>query len=186
MGLALGVGRAEVASIPLAARLAMAAVHATSAWLFAGRAPAVANGDARALASALPSLVLSGVAFRLGASVLDGGWLALFVAGAVGTCASLLALGRSFAIFAARRELVSEGPYRWVRHPAYACEIMAIGAVAGAGTARVGWAVSAAITVATVLSVMWRIAEEERLLAADARYGSYRERVRWRLLPGLW
>lgn len=186
LGLALGLGRAEVGAIPLPARLAMAAIHATSAWLFATRDPAIARGEARALVSAVPSLVLSGLAFRVGATSLSGVGLGVFVLGAVGTCASLLALGRSFAIFAARRQLVSRGPYRFVRHPAYACELVVVAAAAGAGASRAGCLASAVIVAATVASVAWRITEEERLLAADAGHASYRAQVRWRLVPGLW
>lgn len=191
IGLAAGGGRAEVASIPLVARLALAAVHATSAWLFATRAPALAHGDVRAIAAALPSLVLSGLAFRLGGAALEGVTLAVFALGAAGTCGALLALGRSFAIFAARREIVRRGPYRLVRHPAYASELVMITAAAIAGAGREhaglpGWLAAALVIAATVGATALRIVEEERLLADDAAHAAYRAAVPWRLLPGLW
>ncbi len=192
VGLVLGLGRGEVASIPLPVRLAMAAVHLTAAGLFLTRAPVSEHGTLRSLFAALPSLVISGVAFRMGGAQLAGPWLALFVAGALGTCASLLALGRSFAIFAARRALVLRGPYRLVRHPAYACELAMMIATAGAGASGepvLGvprGLVAAAVIVLAVAFLALRAREEERFLASDAAYAAYMERVRYRLLPLLW
>jgi protein-S-isoprenylcysteine O-methyltransferase Ste14 len=191
VGLAFGLGRGEVATIPLGARLAMAAVHATSAWLFATRAPALAHGDVRAVGAALPSLLLSGLAFRMGATSLGGATLVVFALGAAGTCGALLALGPSFAIFAARRGLVVRGPYRLVRHPAYASELVMIAAAALAGAGREhaglpGWLAASLVLGATVGATVLRIVEEERLLSDDPAHAAYRAAVRWRLVPGLW
>jgi len=192
VGLALGLGRGEVATIPLPVRLAMAAVHLTAAGLFFARAPASEHGTVRALVAAVPSLVLSGLAFRLGAVRIEGLWLAPFVAGALGTCISLVALGRSFAIFAARRALVMRGPYHLVRHPAYACELVMIVTAAGAGASGgpvqgVPRALVAAVIVTLAVAfVALRAREEERFLASDAAYAAYMTRVRYRLLPLVW
>jgi protein-S-isoprenylcysteine O-methyltransferase Ste14 len=38
-----------------------------------------------------------------------------------------------------------------------------------------------------LLSILWRLHDEERILVRELPgYGDYRQRVRWRLLPGVW
>lgn len=193
VGAAFGLGQGDAP--PWQGRLAMAAVHAVAAWLFATRSPAREAGPWRSLLLASPSLLISGLAFRFGAGRLEGASLAAFVVGAVGTCASLLTLGRSFAIFAARRELVARGPYAIVRHPAYACELVMVLAtvVAGAsldasdrvlGMPRVALAI--ALAASALGSIVLRAREEERFLAGDPHYVAYAKRVRFRLVPFVW
>jgi len=188
---ALGQGEAP----PLPARIALASVHAVAAWLFVVRAPALEVAPLRSLLVVTPSLLISGLAFRLGAARLEGVWLVIFVIGAIGACASLLTLGRSFAIFVARRDLVARGPYRIVRHPAYAAELAMVLATAGAGASldlddrvlgvpRVVAAIL--IALAAIGSIMARAREEEIFLAGDAAYLAYTKAVRFRLLPFVW
>lgn len=188
---ALGAGEAP----PWPARVALAAVHAVAAWLFVVRAPASESAPIRSWLAVLPSLVASGLAFRLGGPRLAGPWLALFVVGALGACASLLTLGRSFAIFVARRSLVARGPYALVRHPAYAAELAMVLATAGAGGSldldeRVlgvpRLALAIALALLAVATIVIRAREEERFLAGDAAYGEYAQRVRFRLVPFVW
>ena len=193
VGAALALGQGEAPPWP--ARLAAASVHAVAAWLFVARTAAIETAHPRSLLVAAPSLLLSGLAFRLGAARLEGPTLALFVIGAAGTCASLLTLGRSFAIFVARRELVAKGPYALVRHPAYACELAMILATSIAGGSldadeRVlgvprGIAGLAIATLA-IVAIVLRVREEERFLASDAAYARYMARVRARLVPFVW
>ena len=79
--------------------------------------------------------------------------------------------------------LVDSGPYAWVRHPGYA----------GTIAAHLGMALALGSNVANVpvclgaLALIARITPEEKLLAEllDG-YGDYQQRVRWRLLPGVW
>lgn len=193
IGAAFALGQGDAPPWP--ARCAAASVHAVAAWLFVVRTAAIETAHWRSLLVAAPSLVLSGLAFRLGAARLEGASLALFVLGAAGTCTSLLTLGRSFAIFVARRELVARGPYALVRHPAYACELLMIFATATAGGSldpadRVlglpRGIVAVVIAVLALLTISMRVREEERFLGGDARYRAYSERVRARLLPCVW
>jgi protein-S-isoprenylcysteine O-methyltransferase Ste14 len=188
----LGLG--DGAPPPWPVRCAGASLHAVAAYLFFVRTPAPDAVSWRSLARSVPSLVLSGVAFRLGAARLEGPTLALFVFGALGACASLLTLGRSFAIFAARRALVARGPYALVRHPAYACELGMVAASAAAlgsldledrvlGLPRA--IVAAAIFALTAAAVAVRIEEEERSLT-DPAYLDYARRVPARLIPFVW
>lgn len=101
----------------------------------------------------------------------------------VGTAASIWCLhylGRSFAILAAARELVTGGPYGVVRHPLYVAE-----AVSTVGIIVAHWSWAAVAVGAAQLAVqLRRMAHEERVLrAAFPEYGDYARRVP-RLLPG--
>jgi protein-S-isoprenylcysteine O-methyltransferase Ste14 len=88
------------------------------------------------------------------------------------------------------RGVVQSGPYRWVRHPAYAAKNLAwwLGAVpavlAAQGMAGFGMAM---LSVAgwTGLYVLRALTEERHLRATDPAYELYAQRVRWRFVPGL-
>ncbi len=162
-------------------RLAMMALDAVVAGLFLRRTALLEEARVQDLLMALPSLVLGGWAFVGSGPV--GEWpvaaQALFVAGALWTCASLLALGGSFAVLPALRALVRRGPYRWLRHPAYAGEALLVAACVLAGGP---WQALLALAPALVL----RVRAEERVLARDPSWPEYCGQVRYRLLPGLW
>ena len=99
--------------------------------------------------------------------------------GLFGWAYSLITLGRSFGIVAADRGLVQHGPYRFIRHPVYAFEAMFfLGYFAAIPTTRS----AVVLLVAFALQIM-RIVREERIISG---YEEYRQRVRWRLLPGVW
>jgi protein-S-isoprenylcysteine O-methyltransferase Ste14 len=92
---------------------------------------------------------------------------------------SLAALGRSFGLVAADRGLKTRGPYRLVRHPAYAGYLVCYGAyVAENPSAR-----NLALLLLSTAFQLVRINEEERVLAADSSYASYRRDVKRRLIP---
>ena len=80
------------------------------------------------------------------------------------------------------RGIVIRGPYRLVRHPAYAGEILLL---ASCCIAQVGWG-SLTVFGAALISLGIRIIVEERLLGATPDYQEYRQQVRWRIIPGLW
>ena len=106
----------------------------------------------------------------------------MFIVGTAVALLSLWFLGRSFAIFPARREVVSRGVYRIVRHPMYVGELMLIAAMFVAGPS---W-LRLLPLVAAVPLVMIRIRAEEQLFADETAYQQYRSDVRWRLVPGSW
>jgi protein-S-isoprenylcysteine O-methyltransferase Ste14 len=195
LGLGHGAHGPDGAQPPWTARIALACVHAVAAWLFVIRPVAKEIAPWRTVLVALPSLVVSGLAFRLGGARLEGAWLVIFVIGAIGACASLLTLGRSFAIFVARRDLVARGPYAIVRHPAYAAELAMVLAMAAAGASidleqRVlgvpRLAVAIVLAALAVGSIVARAREEELFLAGDPAYVDYAARVRFRLVPFVW
>ena len=106
----------------------------------------------------------------------------LQLAGVLFALASLATLGRSFGLVAADRGLKTRGPYRFVRHPAYAGYLVAyVGYVLENPAA----ANVVLVCVSTAFQLM-RIREEESVLAEDPTYQGYREAVPYRLVPRLY
>lgn len=162
-------------------RLALSAVNVVVGALFLGRTGAADRAASADILRALPSIVASGVAYRLAAHDWPLAFVIAHDAFALLALVSLASLGRSFAILPARRAIVARGPYRLVRHPIYLGEL---GMLVTACATR-GWAMALGCAVVVVAILAPRILAEERMLGADAAYGAYRARVRHRLLPGL-
>lgn len=100
-------------------------------------------------------------------------------AGLMIALASLGTLGRSFGIVAANRGVKTRGPYGIVRHPAYAGYLLSyLGYVAENPSL-----INVALLVLSTVFQLVRIREEERVLAGDSSYTSYRGAVRRRLIP---
>jgi len=91
------------------------------------------------------------------------------------------ALGRSFGIVPANRGIIVRGPYRIVRHPIYLGYL-----VTHAGFLLSNWSIrNLAIYGAVYVFQVLRILSEERFLTRDDSYRTYREQVRYRLIPGI-
>lgn len=101
------------------------------------------------------------------------------VAGLALAAWGLFSLGRSFGIAPADRGLVFHGPYKTLRHPIYAGEILAVFAILLGAPSP--W--NAGVVGILLLTVLLRIRWEERALGG---YSGYARQVRWRLIPGLW
>jgi protein-S-isoprenylcysteine O-methyltransferase Ste14 len=106
---------------------------------------------------------------------------ALMMFGLALSIASKLALNRRFGIVAANRGVQTRGPYSFVRHPMYA----------GYVVTQIGFIISnptlwnLGIYVCGLFFQLLRIFEEEKLLGEDADYQAFTQRVRYRLVPGL-
>jgi len=92
-----------------------------------------------------------------------------------------LSLGRSFGLAPANRGVVSTGMYRFLRHPIYLGYLITHVAFVAANPD--GWNM---LVLATVdVALMFRAVCEEQTLAGDGAYRDYMQRVRWRIVPGL-
>lgn len=91
-------------------------------------------------------------------------------------------LGRSFGIVAADRGIVVGGPYRIVRHPIYLGYF-----VTHVGFLLANWSPrNLALYVVVYIFQISRILAEERILGEDESYRAYCQRVRFRLIPGVY
>lgn len=81
------------------------------------------------------------------------------------------------------QQVVTSGPYAYVRHPGYFGTILMNLAVPFMLNSL--WALMPAVGVAVVLIVRTRL-EDETLQAELPGYREYTQKVRYRLLPGIW
>jgi protein-S-isoprenylcysteine O-methyltransferase Ste14 len=80
-------------------------------------------------------------------------------------------------------EVVSSGPYRWVRHPGYAGALVTY--LASPFFLDAAWALVPVGFITVVLVIRTRL-EDRWLQEQLAGYGAYAQRVRHRLVPGVW
>jgi protein-S-isoprenylcysteine O-methyltransferase Ste14 len=106
----------------------------------------------------------------------------LVIAGTAGAVVVALWLGRGFSILPQARRLVTDGPYRRIRHPLYLAEqLVTFGAM---WQFQQPW--SALIALASFAAQFPRMHFEEHILARTfPEYGAYCART-WRLIPGLY
>ena len=79
--------------------------------------------------------------------------------------------------------LITSGPYRYVRHPAYAVTPFLF---VGGGLALGSW-LAGLLGLLLVVRTLWRTAWEDRVLREQLEgYAAYAEAVRYRLFPGVW
>jgi protein-S-isoprenylcysteine O-methyltransferase Ste14 len=92
-----------------------------------------------------------------------------------------LYMGRSFGVMPANRGVVSNGPFRFVRHPVYlGWLVLALGFVLANPSA-----LNVACLAVTPIFTEWRIVLEEKLLSKDPEYRAYTQKVLYQLLPGV-
>ena len=80
-------------------------------------------------------------------------------------------------------QVISTGPYRWVRHPGYAGALLTYLATPFFLDSR--WALLAVLFFAVIIVIRTRL-EDSTLQALLPGYREYAHRVRHRLLPGIW
>jgi len=82
------------------------------------------------------------------------------------------------------QHVITTGPYAFIRHPGYLSGIIIIVA---SGVALGSWIAAALLIALSLPFLLRRAIVEDRVLQADlAGYQDYAQRVRWRLLPGIW
>jgi protein-S-isoprenylcysteine O-methyltransferase Ste14 len=81
------------------------------------------------------------------------------------------------------QKVISTGPYALLRHPMYAGSlVMLLGIPIALGS---WW--GALIIVAIIPALIWRLLDEEKFLARNLPgYVEYQNKVRYRLIPGVW
>lgn len=111
-----------------------------------------------------------------------------FVAGAVGVMLWAMHVNRFFSsVVRIQTErghvLVTDGPYRYVRHPGYAAGVV-LSLASGIALGSL-WSIVPAVVGLPLLYA--RIVREDRILREQLPgYAEYAARVRWRLAPGIW
>ena len=115
-------------------------------------------------------------------------WMALVIyTGGMVLCLWAMAANRFFSpVVRLQQErghcLVTGGPYRYIRHPGYAGILLS----ACVGIALGSWWSLLPLVLAIAL-ILRRIALEDRFLQTSLEgYALYAERVRFRLVPGVW
>jgi protein-S-isoprenylcysteine O-methyltransferase Ste14 len=133
------------------------------------------------------------VAARWGFGTMSWPWLpytvgaALVVAGVSIRSWAVVTLGRWFTTVvrvAADQEVVSDGPYGWVRHPSYLGLLLTL---AGLGLMLTSWLSLLLVVLLPLATLVWRIRIEESALrdGLGPRYDEY-AMGRKRLVPGVW
>ena len=153
------------------------------AWMYLNHRPARNTGQWWEKALAVAGTFLPLVAFRPApVSIAAGVWKEVGVLvqlfGLMGMIWSVFSLGTSLGIAPADRGLVTSGPYRHVRHPMYAFEIVFC---LGYCLANLTWP----NVIAWVLLVTIQVARALREERAIEGYDGYVIQVRWRFLPGI-
>lgn len=92
-----------------------------------------------------------------------------------------LSLGRNCGIVPAQRQLVTEGAYKYLRHPIYSAIFLSM---IGYVLQHWSWRNLILTAVGVFLFVIKSLAEE-RLLCQDPVYLDYTQRVRWRWIPSI-
>jgi protein-S-isoprenylcysteine O-methyltransferase len=108
-------------------------------------------------------------------------WIGVALRGyAIGT------LGRNFTVQVraqSSQQVVTAGPYRYIRHPSYAGGLLA---AMGIALALGNWFGLALVVAVLTIAFAYRIAVEEQALASalGAPYIAYMRKT-WRVIPGL-
>jgi protein-S-isoprenylcysteine O-methyltransferase Ste14 len=102
--------------------------------------------------------------------------------GSIGAVIALGQLGRSFSVMAETRQLVTSGPYHFVRHPLYLAEEIAIFGV----FMQFASVWTALLLVLQIAFQLRRMRNEELVLTASfPEYATYRQHTA-RLIPGIY
>jgi protein-S-isoprenylcysteine O-methyltransferase Ste14 len=117
-------------------------------------------------------------------------WLSLVaLAAAYALCLWAMVVNRFFSsvvrIQSDRGQVVvTSGPYAVIRHPGY---VAGIAIIVTSGLALDSWFATGFLIVFSLPFLLYRAKSEDRVLQAQLPgYRDYAQRVRWRLIPGIW
>jgi protein-S-isoprenylcysteine O-methyltransferase Ste14 len=181
--MAMQIGADFIATGRLTGLLLLASETLVVVYTVCRRAPSVVDRSVRArvlttISMIGPPLVRPAAVAALAPELIT---VALSGAGLLVVIAGKLSLGRSFGLMPANRGIVSTGLYRLVRHPIYMGYLIThVGFLAANPTL---WNCLTLLT--ADLALMIRATREEKTLALDPAYAAYQERVRWRVVPGV-
>lgn len=183
-GVLAGVNLTHLFSVPTVGGAALFLINGLSALLFcirkkAGRVTRRWTDWGLTLATLIMPWGLRTVGDTPGSLTLLGS--VIQAAGLLVVLCALFHLSRSFGLAPANRGLVDRGPYRWIRHPMYAGELLCFLGFALANPTV--W--NEALLFALLVGLPLRALAEERLLLNDGQYRAYADRVPWRFLPAV-
>jgi len=170
----------------LLSRFSIASFYMLSALLILTRAPAKAQAEGLwpRVAAFVGTYLPWTISFfgKTDQALLNLASTAFVLTGIIMMLVTIRHLGRSFSLVPQARSVVQTGPYRWIKHPLYLAEEIAIvGAVLQYLTP-----VTVFILVLHIGVQVCRIRYEEDLLRRNCpEYSSY-EASRWRLIPFVW
>lgn len=181
-----GVGAGLTGLLRLLGVVGVCAFYALIVWSYLRRGPAVATS--RSVTAHVAAVVATLAPFAIpllhASSPGTGRQLTadvLLLAGTAWSVWSLRFLGRNLSVIAQARDVADRGPYRWIRHPLYAGEIVSsLGLAIAAGSA----AAAALWLMLCALQGYRAVREEQVLLRALPGYRAYRARTA-ALLPGI-
>jgi protein-S-isoprenylcysteine O-methyltransferase Ste14 len=184
--LSAGASLARIAP-QMATRACVVAFYAVTVWLLLVRpAPRAQRGGVAPVTAAMLGTYISCLAPLLpSAPAAPGREVVAAVVALVGEVLmvlTLLRLGRSFSIVPQARVLVTSGPYRFVRHPLYLTEEIA---VIGILLTHVWWAAVPFFLAHLALQIRRMLYEEALLRGVFPDYAAYARRTA-RLIPGVW
>ena len=141
----------------------------------------VAPKLAGAVGFLLPILIVAAPVAKLSPAMKDFS-VGLVLVGTLVSIAATISLGRCFSILPQARALVTDGPYRLVRHPLYAGEMLALIGI----MFRYQQPSALLLTVLSIAVQLPRMHFEERVL--EEAFPSYREYASRtaRLIPGVY
>lgn len=153
-------------------------------FLILKRHPVQHQGSPFSILMALPSLFLGAVTLQSSPEPVVWPWYAKAAFGLGGALAltAFVFLGRNFAILPSVRNIVSKGPYQFVRHPAYVGELLMIFACCLAKFQLI----TLSLFVIGFVFLAIRIVAEERVLSTNAFFNVYKQKVPFKLIPFLW
>jgi protein-S-isoprenylcysteine O-methyltransferase Ste14 len=179
-------GRGGGSMLRWAGTLLTVAFYVLVIWCYLRRGPARAT--TRSVTARAAAVVATWIPFAIPllhgsppGAVRQGVSDVLLLAGLAWAVWSLRSLGRNLSVIPQARDVADAGPYRWIRHPLYAGEIVSSMGLTIAAHSLAAVAVWLGIC---ALQVYRALREEQLLLAVLPGYGAYRSRTA-ALLPGI-